>query len=64
MFADTLAAFGRLDVLINNAGWQKQAPSDQVEMADYDGVMNTNIRGAFMCSGKLYGIFSPAAEAA
>ena len=50
MFAETLAAFGRLDVLINNAGWQKQTPSEQVEMADYDGVMNTNIRGAFMCA--------------
>ncbi len=49
MFADTLAAFGRLDVLINNAGWQKEAPSDQVEMADFDGVMGTNLRGAFMC---------------
>lgn len=50
MFAETLAIFGRLDVLINNAGWQKECVSDQVEMADYDGVMNTNIRGAFMCS--------------
>ncbi len=50
MFAETLAAFGRLDVLVNNAGWQKQAASDKVEMADYDGVMNTNIRGAFMCA--------------
>src|SRR5581483_1973859 len=50
MFAETLKAFGRLDVLINNAGWQKQSPSDEVEMSDFDGVMNTNIRGAFMCS--------------
>jgi len=50
MFADTLAAFGRLDVLVNNAGWQKEAASDQMEMSDYDGVMNTNIRGAFMCA--------------
>jgi glucose 1-dehydrogenase len=50
MFADTLAGFGRLDILINNAGWQKEAASDQVEMSDYDGVMNTNIRGAFMCA--------------
>jgi glucose 1-dehydrogenase len=37
-------------VLINNAGWQKSTPSDQVEMAVFDGVMNTNIRGAFMCA--------------
>jgi len=50
MFADTLTAFGRLDVLVNNAGWQKEAASDQIDMADYDGVMNTNIRGAFMCA--------------
>jgi glucose 1-dehydrogenase len=50
MFNETLAAFGRLDVLINNAGWQKESPSDQLDMADYDGVMNTNIRGAVMCS--------------
>jgi glucose 1-dehydrogenase len=50
MFAETLQAFGRLDVLINNAGWQKEAPSDQLDMKDYDGVLNTNIRGAFMCA--------------
>jgi glucose 1-dehydrogenase len=50
MFAETLTAFGRLDVLINNAGWQKEAASEAVEMNDFDGVMNTNIRGAFMCS--------------
>jgi len=49
MFAETLAAFGRLDILINNAGWQKETASENMDMADYDGVMNTNIRGAFMC---------------
>lgn len=50
MFEETLGAFGRLDILINNAGWQKQAHSDELDMADYDGVMNTNVRGAVMCS--------------
>lgn len=50
MFAETLAAFGRLDVLINNAGWQKECPSDQLEMKDYDAVIATNLRGAFICS--------------
>ena len=50
MFADTLTAFGRLDILINNAGWQKESPTDQLNMADYDGVMNTNVRGALICS--------------
>jgi len=50
MFAETLAAYGRLDVLVNNAGWQKECPSDKIEMADFDAVLNTNLRGAFMCS--------------
>jgi glucose 1-dehydrogenase len=50
MFAETLAGYGRLDVLVNNAGWQKECPSDQIEMTDFDAVINTNLRGAFMCA--------------
>jgi glucose 1-dehydrogenase len=50
MFEETVKAFGRLHVLVNNAGIQKPAASHEVEMADFDRVLMTNLRGAFMCS--------------
>jgi glucose 1-dehydrogenase len=50
MFAEVLDALGSIDILVNNSGIQKPAPSHEVEMADYDRVLGVNLRGAFMCS--------------
>jgi glucose 1-dehydrogenase len=50
MFADTLSAFGRIDVLVNNAGIQKPCPSHEIEAADFDKVISVNLRGPFLCS--------------
>jgi len=50
MFRKTLDAFGRLDVLINNAGIQKPAPSHEIEAADFDRILSVNLRGPFLCS--------------
>ncbi|HEY7303980.1 MAG TPA: glucose 1-dehydrogenase [Bryobacteraceae bacterium] len=50
MFAKVLKEFGTLDVLINNSGVQKPCASHEVEMADFDRVIGTNLRGAFLCS--------------
>lgn len=50
MFGEVLDALGSIDILVNNSGIQKPAPSDEVEMADYDKVLGVNLRGAFMCS--------------
>ena len=57
MFAETLAAFGRLDILINNAGIQMRAASDAVEMSDFDRVLAVNLRGAFLCARAAIGHF-------
>jgi glucose 1-dehydrogenase len=50
MFAKTIQEFGSLDVLINNAGIQKEAPSHELEAADFDRVLAVNLRGAFLCA--------------
>ena len=50
MFAKFYEAFGGIDVLINNSGIQKETPSHEMTMADWDKVIGVNLRGAFMCS--------------
>ncbi len=50
MFAAAFDAFGGLDVLINNSGIQKEAPSHELDMADFDRVIGVNLRGAFLCA--------------
>src|SRR5215467_3616683 len=48
MVAKTIEAFGRLDVLINNAGIQKPAASHEIETADFDRIIAVNLRGPFL----------------
>lgn len=50
MFAATLKEFGRIDVLVNNAGIQKATPSHELTAADFDHVLSVNIRGPFLCA--------------
>jgi glucose 1-dehydrogenase len=50
MFAQVISTLGSLDVLINNAGIQKAAATEDVEMKDFDRILGVDIRGAFMCS--------------
>jgi glucose 1-dehydrogenase len=45
----TLAHFGRLDVLINNAGIVHAAEFVDLAVDDFDRVLRVNLRGAFLC---------------
>ncbi len=45
--ADTAAQFGKIDVLVNNAGLERRADFWDVTEADYDAVMNVNLKGLF-----------------
>ena len=42
--------YGRLDVLVNNAGLQKDSPLEIMSLADWQLVINVNLTGQFLCS--------------
>jgi 3-oxoacyl-[acyl-carrier protein] reductase len=46
----TIAAFGKLDVLINNAGITRDMLLMRMSEEDWDAVLTTNLKGAFLCS--------------
>jgi 3-oxoacyl-[acyl-carrier protein] reductase len=45
--AQILDEFGRIDILINNAGVTRDALVMRMSVEDWDAVVNTNLRGAF-----------------
>ena len=50
MIDGILADWGRLDVLINNAGIQKPAASHESLTEDFDRILGVNLRGCYLCS--------------
>ncbi|MEL6580877.1 MAG: glucose 1-dehydrogenase [Cyanobacteria bacterium J06621_12] len=50
MCSEVVEQFGSLDILINNAGIQNDAPSHELDTADFDKVIQVNLRGAFLCA--------------
>ncbi|GGH23026.1 SDR family NAD(P)-dependent oxidoreductase [Dyadobacter endophyticus] len=49
-------SLGRIDVLINNAGLGRTKSPYELAVDDWDYVLNTNLRGAFLCSREAAGI--------
>ncbi len=50
MFRQVLDQYGRVDLLINNAGIQIAADSETLPVAQFDKVLAVNLRGAFLCA--------------
>ena len=46
----TMNEFGRIDALINNAGITRDTLMMRMKEDDWDAVLSTNLKGAFLCS--------------
>jgi NAD(P)-dependent dehydrogenase (short-subunit alcohol dehydrogenase family) len=49
MVAATVREFGRVDLLVNNAGYRIRAPLDQLPREEWDAMVGTNLTGVFLC---------------
>jgi len=50
MFQRMFTEFSTIDILINNAGLQIDAPFDQMTLDQWNGVINVNLTGQFLCA--------------
>lgn len=50
LFAEATSALGPVTILVNNAGTTRDKLILQMSLADFEYVMNTNLRAAFLCT--------------
>ena len=50
MFAKMFRELGTIDILINNAGLQKDAPFDEMTIDQWNTVVSVNLTGQFLCA--------------
>lgn len=50
MFAKMLHDFGTIDILINNAGLQKDAKFEEMTLEQWNAVIGVNLTGQFLCA--------------
>ena len=50
MFRRVIAEFGTLDILVANAGLQRDAPFDAMTLDEWQGVLAVNLTGQFLCA--------------
>lgn len=49
LFEEAQTAFGRIDILVNNAGITRDNLILKMSEEEYDTVLDTNLKGAFLC---------------
>ena len=54
MAARAVARFGRVDILVNNAGATVRKPPQDITAAEWDNVLDVNLRAAFLSCRAVY----------
>ena len=54
LISKTLKVYGRIDILVNNAGVNFVKEFEHVTPEDWDRVINTDLRGTYLCSWQCY----------
>ena len=57
LIAGTIERWGRLDVLVNNAGINIRKPVQELALEEWHRVLDTNLTSAFLCSKAAYPAF-------
>src|ERR1051326_815367 len=50
MISQIVSQFGRVDVLVNNAGIEKESPFLEKPESEFDAVIGVNLKGPFLCT--------------
>jgi NAD(P)-dependent dehydrogenase (short-subunit alcohol dehydrogenase family) len=53
LVAEVEAELGPIDILVNNAGVNKRGPVEELSEADWDMVVDTNLKGPWLCARAL-----------
>ena len=64
MFEKAIETYGAIDILISNAGIQKDAPLLEMSVADWEKVIKTNLTGHFICARQAARTFVAQGDAA
>ncbi|MCK7556072.1 SDR family oxidoreductase [Chitinophaga sedimenti] len=57
MFAKCIAAFGYVDIPVNNSGIQRDKAFHEMSLDEWNQVINTNLTGQFLCAREAVNIF-------
>ena len=59
LFAEVRSMFGKLDVLVNNAGVYEFAPLDRISEVHFHRIFNTNVLGLLLATQEAAKLFGP-----